>query len=121
MVNTSEDDCSWQFRDRVGQLASEFKIDLDDGELKLLYTLRSKLVHAESFLFDITVLPKTTHSALYMKAENLLRLVVRRCLLEESFGDCFRDTNSVEKRWPLNEKPIRGRTSPGPTRRKRSP
>jgi hypothetical protein len=118
LVNTSEDDCAWQFRDRVRQLASEFKVDLNDGELKLLYKLRSKLVHASSFLFDMVgPLPNSPHSALYLKAEDLLRSVVRRCLLQEDFGDFFRDAIAVEKRWPLNPKPTPARS----TMSKRSP
>jgi hypothetical protein len=64
------------------------------------------LVNAESFLFNLeTILPKSEHSTLYQKLEALLRMTIRRCLLDEGFGSFFRDDAAVELRWPLNPKP----------------
>ena len=120
MVNTDENDCAWQFRDRVRQLAVDFKVALDDAELQRVWQLRSKLVHAEGFLYNLNVvLPSSPDSALYMKVEGLLRSVVRRCLLDDNFGRFFRDSISVEKQFPLSPKPqqkralrARGKISP---------
>jgi hypothetical protein len=70
------------------------------------YRLRSKLVHAESLLFGLeTVLPKQDQIDLYEKLESLLRTTIRRCLLDENFGDFFCDNAAVQNRWPLNPKP----------------
>ena len=41
LISIGEDDPSWQFRDRARQLASEFKIDLTDYDLRVAYRLRS--------------------------------------------------------------------------------
>ena len=96
----------WQFRDRVRQIAVEFGMDLTDDELDRAYQLRSKLVHSEGFLFSFSdILPTSQHNDLYEKMESLLRAVVRRCLLDESFGSFFRDDAAVEARWPLNLEP----------------
>jgi hypothetical protein len=77
LLNTQEWDVAWQFRDRVRQLANEFKVPLRDGDLRNAYALRSKLVHAQSFLSDLeSVLPKSQHIALYERLESLLRNTV---------------------------------------------
>jgi hypothetical protein len=108
LINVGEAEVAWQFRDRVRQLAGEFQINLSDNDLRLAYKLRSKLVHAESFLSGLqTVLPTADHSALYDKLESLLRMTVRRCLLDQTFGDSFRDAAAVKARWPLSPNPNR--------------
>jgi hypothetical protein len=67
------------------------------------YQLRSNLIHAEGFLFSFSnILPTSQHNDLYEKMESLLRAVVCRCLLDESYGSFFRDDAAVEARWPLN-------------------
>ena len=111
LMNTHDQEVRKQFRERVRQLADEFKIKLSGNELNDAYTLRSKLVHAQSFLFDLeTILPKSQHSALYEKLESLLRQTLLRCLLDGKFGDSFRDETSVENRWPVGFAPRRKRT-----------
>ena len=106
LISIGENDPSWQFRDRVRQLAAEFKIDLADDDLRRAYKLRSKLVHAESFLSGMeTILPRVQHVDLCEKLESVLRYTVRRCLLDDTFGGFFSDDAAVEARWPLNPKP----------------
>ena len=106
LINVGKDDNKWQFRDRVGQLATEFKIVLTDTDLINAWDLRSKLVHGERFLYGLeTVLPKDQQNDLYERLEELLRVTVRRCLLKEEFGDLFRDDAAVESNWPLGAKP----------------
>jgi hypothetical protein len=101
LTNVGQDDCAGQFRNRVRQLAVQFSIDLSEDELRGAYKLRSKLLHAEGFLADLqTVLPKSQHSLLYEKLELLLRATVRHCLLDQTFGDCFRDGAAVKARYP---------------------
>jgi hypothetical protein len=103
LISVGEKDLARQFRDRVGQLAAEFQIDLQDDDLRSAYKLRSKLVHAESFLHGLdAVLPQSEHGALYGTLESVLRNTLRRCLLEETFGDFFSDDAAIGKRWPLS-------------------
>jgi hypothetical protein len=106
LTSVGKDNLARQFCDRVRRLAVKFKIDLTVDDLQRAYTLRSKLVHAENFLFGLeTVLPQTQHTDLYEKVESVLRATVRHCLLDESFGDFFRDDAAVKARWPLSPKP----------------
>jgi hypothetical protein len=64
--------------------------------------LRSKLVHAEGFLYDYqTMLPQDEHNDLYGRLESLLRLTIKRCLLDEKFGNLFRDDAAVSTNWPF--------------------
>ena len=106
LLSVGKGNLRWQFRDRVRQLATEFGVSLTDDELDGAYQLRSKLVHAEGFLFSFSnILPASQHNELYEKMELLLRQVIYRCLVDESFGNFFRDDAAVEGRWPLNPKP----------------
>jgi hypothetical protein len=106
MVNVGDKDNKWQFRDRVRQLAQEFRVALTDPDLSRAWDLRSKIVHAESFLSNLqTILPSTQHRGLYEKLESVLRKTVYRCLMDESYGDCFRDAAAVKALLPLGPKP----------------
>ena len=102
LISFGEDELAWQFCERVRQLAVECHVSLSEIELRAAYKLRSKLVHAESFLSGLdTILPRTQHTALYEKLESVLRQTVLRCLLDDSFGNFFRDDAAVKTRWPL--------------------
>ena len=102
LLNVGEQNSGLQFKSRVRLLADEFGLQLSDDEISKAWKLRSKLVHAEGFLHNLeTILPKSEHSDLYEKMEGLLRMAVRRCLLDASFGDCFRDDAAVKARWPI--------------------
>jgi hypothetical protein len=106
LLSVGEKHLTGQFCDRGAQLASEFGVGLSDADLRLAYKLRSKLVHAESFLHGLEgVLPRSEHGQLYEKLESLLRHTVKRCLLDEEFGSLFRNDAAVEARWPLKPKP----------------
>ena len=112
LLSTKDNDLAWQFRDRVRQLGAEFTLPFTDKELRIAYKLRSKLVHGESFLSGMAnTLPKSEHILLYERLESLLRETVERCLLDQTFGDFFRDNASVNKRWRLGSNPLRQRGS----------
>jgi len=90
LVNTETRDAAWQFRDRVIRLASQFKVPLTGDDLYGGYNLRSKLVHAESFLRSLgTEVAVVDQPILYQHLEALLRLTVKECLLDNAFNDCF--------------------------------
>jgi hypothetical protein len=103
LLNTRDQYVAVQFRERVGQLAKYFSVDMTQTELKAAYNLRSELVHAQNFLFGLNnVLPQTEHVPLYTKLESLLRSTLLACLLERTFGDHFRDNSSIDSRWPVS-------------------
>jgi len=102
LLNVGEQNSGHQFKGRVRQLADEFGIQLSDDEILKAWKLRSKLVHAEGFLHSLgRVLPTNEHSDLYARIEGLLRAAVRRCLVDASFGDCFKSDTAVMARWPI--------------------
>jgi hypothetical protein len=102
LINTSEHSSGTQFHVRVAQLAAASGIAFSETEAKKAWKLRSKLAHAEAFLYGLgTVLPANEHNDLYEKLEAILRSTVLRCLLSESFGDRFRDKDAVDAHWPL--------------------
>jgi hypothetical protein len=115
LLNTREDFVRMQFRERVKQLAKHFGVTVTDDELNDAYTLRSELVHSQKFLFELhTVLPQSEHVLLYEKLESLLRTTLLTCLLDPKFGDHFRDTASIDNRWPVNLPVPRKRAKKGP-------
>jgi len=90
-----------QFVRRVTQLAEDCGMSFNEDELHDAYTLRSQLAHAQAFLYDLhNVLPPGEHKPLYDKLESLLRAVVRRCLLDEAFGQHFASASAVAARFP---------------------
>jgi hypothetical protein len=100
LLNVDERGVRRQFVGRGEQLAIELGVHLSEDELHKAYTLRSKLVHAESFLVGLdTVLSQSEHKPLYDKLELLLRSTVKRCLLDEAFGDHFSSDAAVEAQW----------------------
>ena len=101
LLNVDLSDSRRQFVRRVGKLATEFGAALSEAELTHAYTLRSKLAHAQGFLFDLhAVLPPDKHRALYDKLELLLRATVKKCLLDDAFAQNFASDASVKARWP---------------------
>jgi hypothetical protein len=105
LVNTEKNDTGWQFQDRVIRLAARFNVPLTEDELQKAYLLRSKLVHAQNFLHSLGgFVPVVEQPILYQKLENLLRHIVKECLLDSTFYDCFMDRDSVRKHWPLRAK-----------------
>ena len=100
LVSVGKVNLSAQFRTRVRNLGREFDMKFEEGELRDAYVLRSKVVHAAAFLYSLeTVLPKNQQSDLYVRLEALLRATLKRCLLEEEFGDFFRDDAAVQACW----------------------
>jgi hypothetical protein len=77
-------------------------VSLTEDELRKAYKLRSKLVHAESFLYSLVdTVPLVEQPVLYLKLEQLLRLTLKECFLNPAFYDRFADANSVRHHWPL--------------------
>jgi hypothetical protein len=47
----------------------------------------------------LSLVPKTEHNPLYDKLEEVLRQTVREALLDDGFGDFFRDYAAAAARW----------------------
>jgi len=100
LVNVDRNDVRRQFVRRVGKLATEFGFALSEAELHDAYTLRSKLAHAQGFLFDLhAVLPPDKHRPLYDKLESLLRATLKKCFIDETFGQHFANDAAVKAKW----------------------
>lgn len=101
LITTHDHRVRQQFVRRVGHLASEFGVALSETELHNAYTLRSKLAHAQSFLYDLhAALPPDEHSPLYDKLESLLRATVKKCLLDEGLAERFANKEAVAEWCP---------------------
>lgn len=99
LINTDATGNKKQFCGRVSQLAMTFGIDLD---VEKAWVLRSKLAHAEAFLYGLgNILPQREHTPLYEKLEEVLRSTVRRSLLDQSFAEGFKDADAVRSHWPV--------------------
>ena len=102
LINSDKSDNKKQFCTRVPQIAKSCGVALSDTDVDSAWRLRSRLVHAEAFLYGLdTILPASEHLDLYEKLETVLRGTVRKCLFDETFGDRFRDKDAVDACWPL--------------------
>jgi hypothetical protein len=55
----------------------------------------------KNFLYGLSkILEKSDPSILYGKLERILRETIRKCVLDDTFGNIFRNANTVESRWP---------------------
>jgi hypothetical protein len=90
-----------RFVRRAGKLGSDFGVKLSEAELRQAYKLRSGVVHGRSFLYNLSgILPQSAHRPLYDKLESLLRSVVRKSLVDETFGLRFASDQAVSKEYP---------------------
>jgi len=101
LITVEKSNVRKQFVNRVRKLAIEFGVELSETELHNAYTVRSGLAHAQNFLFGLhTVLSPDKHRPLYDKLEMLLRSTIKRCLLDETFGQHFANGAAVKTKWP---------------------
>ena len=101
LINLDRKNAKAQFVRRVGKLAKEFRVALSEDELDDAYALRSKLAHAQGFLFDLhSVLPPHKHRPLYEKLELLFRATLKKCFLDDAFAQKFADDSAVRATWP---------------------
>ena len=102
LTNTNVAKDKREFVYRTSRFADQFGVSLTQDELKNAYKLRSKLVHAEHFLYGLAdTVPLVEQPVLYLKLEQLLRLTLKECFLNPAFYDRFADANSVRHHWPL--------------------
>lgn len=102
LINVDKNNNRHQFCVRTQKLAEHFNVSLTRNDLQNAYDMRSKLDHAQSFLFGLDeILPRTEHNPLYEKLELVLRNTVRTALLDEVFGLTFENGAAVSANWKL--------------------
>jgi hypothetical protein len=105
LLTVEETQVRFQFKSRASRLAAELGVNLSPDDAHDAFTVRSKLGHAQEFLFGIhKKIPASKHIPLYDKLETTLRLAVKRCLLDSSFADVFASADTVNDRWPCCSK-----------------
>lgn len=86
-----------QFVERVKRLSAEVGADpVTKDEARGMYELRSSLSHGQG-LGEVT----PDKEDLYRKMENILRLTIRKSILEKSFDDFLSDPQEIKERWPV--------------------
>lgn len=105
LLRVEEARVRFQFKSRASRLAAELGVDLSPDDAHDAFTVRSKLGHAQEFLYGIhNRIPASKHIPLYDKLETTLRLAVKKCLLDSSFADIFVSPETVNDRWPCCSK-----------------
>jgi hypothetical protein len=103
LTNTNIRKDTLEFVYRTGCLAGQFGVALTKSELQDAYKLRSKMVHAEGFLYNFAdTLPVHHQPILYQELERLLRLTLKECFMDNAFCDRFANAESVRQAWPLS-------------------
>lgn len=105
LLTVEETHVRFQFKSRASRLAAELGVNLSPEDAHDAFTVRSKLGHAQEFLYGIhSTIPASKHIPLYDKLEMTLRLAVKKCLLDSSFADIFASPETVNDRWPCCSK-----------------
>jgi len=86
-----------QFVERVKRLSVEVGANLvTEDEAEKMYELRSALSHGQG-LSGLTPLKMQ----LYQKMENILRLTIRKSIVDQAFDDFLSDPDNIRRRWPV--------------------
>jgi hypothetical protein len=96
LINVDEQKMRQQFRTRTVGLANRCEVPWTDEDATLAYRLRSKLAHGQR-VSDTEL----EEHALYGRMETVLRVAVRKALLDAEFRSIFADENRIRVEWPL--------------------
>jgi hypothetical protein len=87
-----------QFTIRTAKLAEEVGISAyDENKAREAYDMRSTLVHGQ-LLRDL----EEYKIGLYEEIEELLRMVLKRAILDSDFATIFESDNQIRERWPID-------------------
>jgi Apea-like HEPN len=110
LLNTGEDEpIAAQFVKRSQALATELDIQTSRSYWNWVYDVRSKAVHgAEAHLvvpagWDETEGDPPRDVARIARAQDVLRLVLRKAIEDEAFRAVFENEESIRRRFPLEE------------------
>jgi len=97
LIHTDKYKSTKQFSYRVAKLASEVgKNDFDEQKAAQAYEMRSSLVHGQ--LIDNLERDKWD---LLEAVEEILRLVLKKSILNQSFADIFSTDDKIRNKWPI--------------------
>lgn len=97
LIHKARSKSTKQFVERVQKLSVEVGADqITKDEAEEMYELRSSLSYGRG-LGSLT----PDKQNLYRKMENILRLTIRKSILEESFNDFLSDPEKIQKSWPV--------------------
>jgi hypothetical protein len=97
MIHTERNRSTKQFVDRVQKLSIDVGAGtINKAEAEAMYELRSSLSHGQG-LGSITPDKKE----IYKKMEDILRMTIRKAILEASFRDILSDPDQMRNIWPI--------------------
>ncbi len=97
LIHTDRHKSTRQFVERVQKLSIDVGAGtINKAEAEDMYELRSSLSHGQG-------LGKTTpeKKEIYKKMEDILRLTIRKSILEASFREILSDPDQIRKIWPV--------------------
>ena len=97
IVHTDRYKSTRQFVERVQRLSVAVGAgSITKNQAEEMYEFRSSLAHGQG-LRGITL----EKEKLYKKMEDILRLTIRKSILESSFQDLLSDPDQIRKIWPV--------------------
>ncbi len=97
LIHTDRHSSTKQFVQRVPKLSKDVGAGtIEEADAEEMYDLRSSLAHGQG-LGDLTPNRKT----LYEKMETILRLTIRKSILEQSFNYFLSDKDEIRNKWPI--------------------
>ena len=97
LIHTDKDQSTKQFVKRIPKLSKEVgAADTSEREANKMYVTRSSLAHGQG-LEGLN--PQKME--LYKKMEEILRLSIRKSILDESFRNFIFDPKEISERWPI--------------------
>jgi hypothetical protein len=95
LVHTRKESSTYQFKTRTAKIAAAVGLpEFSQSEAGSFYDLRSQLAHGQ----EVGSL-SPSNLALYQLAENLLRKILVKAIVEPSFAATFAADTAVEKNW----------------------
>jgi hypothetical protein len=73
------------------------KSNFDEDKAKEAYAMRSMLVHGQ-LLRDL----EENKLELYQEIEELLRIVIKRAILDSTFAEIFSSDERIRNKWPIS-------------------
>lgn len=98
LINTDSDRPTKQFVYRIRKLGEELNLgfSLSKKGATDMYALRSKVAHGESIVNS-----HSENSKLYKQMEDILRLTIRKFIIDENFYNFISDKDKVRSKWAL--------------------
>lgn len=97
LIHTDIQKSTKQFTFRIAKLAEEVGMsNFNEDRAREVYTMRSTLVHGQ-LLRDLG----KYKFGLYEEVERLLRMILKKAILDSGFARIFESDNQIRERWPI--------------------